>query len=481
MLETNPPSPADQPIRIEEAGQEIPRLLQRTRLARGEDLAEIARVLRIREAYLAALEQGQFELIVGRPYLLGFLRSYASHLGLDGEELAGTLKAWLDRNDPPPAADERKPATSPGRVMALSAAGALLLVAAVYVGSQGILSGGEQLPGTESARTPADVAGTAPAPAEPPMAAGGTTRPGAAEQPPSDENVAAAPVPASSAEPASPAAEATGPDPAGPATGTAMASGESTATGQAGAAPPEAAPPSRPPASADVAATSDGAQQEAAPEPPSGIAASEPATPPAAPGEPPPASDSIAAAPPSMPPAADVTPTPSAAPPAADMAAAPSATPPATDATPAPASVEPAAAPTEPPPPAETTTAAATAAPEKAPALPSDSGQAAAPSSTPPSATATPAPPTPAPRGGQFALHLASVRDPAVVAGEWQRVVKHHPSLAGLEPLPPMAVSIPGKGTYYRVVAGSFATRAEARAECERLRAENQYCMVVTP
>jgi hypothetical protein len=86
-----------------------------------------------------------------------------------------------------------------------------------------------------------------------------------------------------------------------------------------------------------------------------------------------------------------------------------------------------------------------------------------------------------APAAGSFAIHLASARDPALVAGEWQRLARRHPSLAGLEPRPPVMIEVPGRGTFYRVVGGVFATRSEAVAACDRLRAQNQYCMVVAP
>ena len=78
----------------------------------------------------------------------------------------------------------------------------------------------------------------------------------------------------------------------------------------------------------------------------------------------------------------------------------------------------------------------------------------------------------PAETHGRFAIHVASVRDPAGVAAEWQRLVRLHPTLAGLEPQPAKVAEIPGKGRFYRVLGGAFATRAEAQAACARLQAE---------
>ena len=85
----------------------------------------------------------------------------------------------------------------------------------------------------------------------------------------------------------------------------------------------------------------------------------------------------------------------------------------------------------------------------------------------------------PAETHGRFAIHVASVRDPAGVAAEWQRLVRLHPSLAGLELQPARVAEIPGKGRFYRVLGGGFATRAEAQAACARLQAEGSDCRPV--
>ncbi|MFO1046767.1 MAG: helix-turn-helix transcriptional regulator [Geminicoccaceae bacterium] len=57
--------------------------LRVTREARGEHLNDTAQWLRIRPAFLAALEAGDLQSLPGRVYAAGFLRSYAEHLGLD--------------------------------------------------------------------------------------------------------------------------------------------------------------------------------------------------------------------------------------------------------------------------------------------------------------------------------------------------------------------------------------------------------------
>jgi sporulation related protein len=86
-----------------------------------------------------------------------------------------------------------------------------------------------------------------------------------------------------------------------------------------------------------------------------------------------------------------------------------------------------------------------------------------------------------APRGpaGRFAIHVASVRDPARVAEEWRRLAGRHPSLAGLALREPRTVEVPGRGRFYRVIAGAFASRAEAEAACARLGPEGRGCRAV--
>ena len=73
--------------------REVGAQLRQRRLERGEDLDGIAKSLRIKPAYLFGIEQGDLSSLPGRPYALGFLRSYADYLGFDGEDLVGKIKA----------------------------------------------------------------------------------------------------------------------------------------------------------------------------------------------------------------------------------------------------------------------------------------------------------------------------------------------------------------------------------------------------
>jgi hypothetical protein len=89
--------------------------------------------------------------------------------------------------------------------------------------------------------------------------------------------------------------------------------------------------------------------------------------------------------------------------------------------------------------------------------------------------------PAPAPPARSFAIHLASVRTPAEVPAKWRHLTERYPDLAELRPRASQAVDVPGKGTFYRVLGGVFATKAEAQAVCDRVRAKGQDCAVVTP
>jgi cytoskeleton protein RodZ len=59
----------------------------------GWPLPDASATLRIRPAYLQALEEGDLSRLPGNAFALGFLRTYASALGLDPEEMLRRFKA----------------------------------------------------------------------------------------------------------------------------------------------------------------------------------------------------------------------------------------------------------------------------------------------------------------------------------------------------------------------------------------------------
>jgi cytoskeleton protein RodZ len=63
-------------------------ILREARKRRKVDLSEVESATRIRTRYLSAIESEDWEVLPGGVYTRGFIRTYASFLGLDGERLA---------------------------------------------------------------------------------------------------------------------------------------------------------------------------------------------------------------------------------------------------------------------------------------------------------------------------------------------------------------------------------------------------------
>src|SRR4051794_41961319 len=87
-LHSSPAAREEQELALRRVGAE----LRGARLARGEDLGDIAAYLRIRPSFLAALEAGEKGATPGRPDPLGVPRSYPEHLGVDPDRLVAPLK-----------------------------------------------------------------------------------------------------------------------------------------------------------------------------------------------------------------------------------------------------------------------------------------------------------------------------------------------------------------------------------------------------
>jgi cytoskeleton protein RodZ len=72
----------------ETVGQE----LRAARLRRGDEIAQVSRALKIRKDHLEALEEDRLEDLPGKTYAIGFVRSYARHLGLDSAQYVERFK-----------------------------------------------------------------------------------------------------------------------------------------------------------------------------------------------------------------------------------------------------------------------------------------------------------------------------------------------------------------------------------------------------
>lgn len=83
------------------------------------------------------------------------------------------------------------------------------------------------------------------------------------------------------------------------------------------------------------------------------------------------------------------------------------------------------------------------------------------------------------PATGTHALHLASYRRMDDVERGWEIYQERHGDvLAGLQARG-VAVSIPGKGEYIRLLIGPFSTPSDAKAMCAELLARDEYCNIV--
>ncbi len=78
--------------------------LREARNRRKVDLSEVEAAIKIRIRYLQAMENEEWDALPGGAYTRGFIRTYASYLGLDGERLADDYR----RSTAPPGG-ERAP------------------------------------------------------------------------------------------------------------------------------------------------------------------------------------------------------------------------------------------------------------------------------------------------------------------------------------------------------------------------------------
>lgn len=77
-------------------GPRICDVLKATREKAGQDLQAVAQMLRIRYVYLHAIEEGRYDDLPGKTYVVGFVRAYADYLGLDVEQVVSRFKVEYD-------------------------------------------------------------------------------------------------------------------------------------------------------------------------------------------------------------------------------------------------------------------------------------------------------------------------------------------------------------------------------------------------
>lgn len=77
-------------------GSRVGALLRTAREATGRNLQSVSQQLRIRAVYLRAIEEGDFGSLPGTTYAVGFVRSYADFLGLDGPDIVRRFREEVE-------------------------------------------------------------------------------------------------------------------------------------------------------------------------------------------------------------------------------------------------------------------------------------------------------------------------------------------------------------------------------------------------
>jgi transcriptional regulator with XRE-family HTH domain len=148
--------------------------LREARSRRKLDLAEVEAAIKIRVRYLQAIENEEWDVLPGVAYTRGFIRTYAIHLGLDGERLADEYKRTVTvaAGERTPKRVEPVPASARGERRRVSggllATGVVLALAALAV-AIGLVGGedGTSVPDAGEGAPPGDrrAASQAPVPA----------------------------------------------------------------------------------------------------------------------------------------------------------------------------------------------------------------------------------------------------------------------------------------------------------------------------
>lgn len=136
-------------------------ILRTARNRRKVELSEVEAATRIRLRYLRAIEDEEWDVLPGGFYTRGFIRTYASFLGLDGERLVADYRSDVERWQRAPAeqAQSRPGDGDPSRGRPSAAVAGLIVAAVIAVAAIAIVAipgGGE---GAES--PPAKRAGAA--------------------------------------------------------------------------------------------------------------------------------------------------------------------------------------------------------------------------------------------------------------------------------------------------------------------------------
>jgi cytoskeletal protein RodZ len=114
----------------------------------GLDLEKVSGDTNIAKRFLAALEEENFSIFPGDPYVVGFIRNYAEYLGLDANELVAAFKSIRIQEQPVPV-ESLLPRRGPSPWLFVGGGAAIAVIVAlviVLLGRRGH-AGGEELAG----------------------------------------------------------------------------------------------------------------------------------------------------------------------------------------------------------------------------------------------------------------------------------------------------------------------------------------------
>lgn len=126
--------------------------LRAAREAQGLTIAQVAAETRIPQRHLQTIEEGDFAALPARTYAIGFSRSYARLVGLDGDAISEAVRAELDAQEPrsrprPASFEPGDPARVPSRALGwVSAVAAAIVLAGLFFAARTFFAPAAELP-----------------------------------------------------------------------------------------------------------------------------------------------------------------------------------------------------------------------------------------------------------------------------------------------------------------------------------------------
>lgn len=115
------------------------------------------------------------------------------------------------------------------------------------------------------------------------------------------------------------------------------------------------------------------------------------------------------------------------------------------------------------------------------PPAPQSKAEAPAAAEPAPEKTVAAEPVAPAPAaasGGAYVVQIMALREEGAAKSAWATLQKKHPAILGGHALDIEKADLGDKGTYYRVRAAGFETKADAQSACSSLKSAGQDCLV---